>query len=213
MAKTIYPGNWTNQLSSWQNQAVIAMPGRAYFSVLGYALITSSSATAWPIRIPSPDMRQDDKPRADIPNLVLPAGAAVYSVGLRIPDMRKERSEGVAFSGLVGTNTQELKVADAIGTDGAITTTTVGTAGAAATFSGGTIAPLATRTSIVTPAILAGSETLQLFNVAPGTPDTAGSGVTSTVAGGTPVIVEVNYYLDDDMPDMEAIRVPFRVEN
>jgi hypothetical protein len=213
MAKTIYPGNYTNRLSSWQGQGVLALPGRAFFSVLGYALITSTPATSWAIRIPSPDLRQDDKPRADIPSLILPAGAAVYSLGLRIPDMRKERSEGTAFSGLVGTNTEELKVADAIANDGTITTAAVATAGASATFASTTIAPKQVRQSIVTAPILAGAETLTLFNVAPGSPDVAGSGVTSTVAGGTPIIVEVNYFLDADLPDIEDVRIPFRVEN
>jgi hypothetical protein len=213
MAKKIYPGNFTNRLSSYQSQCVVAQPGRCFYSVLGYALITAQSATSWPITIPSPDLRSDDKPRPDITSLVLPVGAAVYSVGMRIPDMRKERSEGTAFSGLVGTNTEELKVADAIGSDGTITTSAVATAGASAVFASTTIAPKQVRQSIVTAPILAGAETLTLYNVAPGSPDTEGSGVTSTASGGTPIIVEVNYFLDEDVADLEDLRLPFRVEN
>lgn len=214
MAKKIYAGNYVNRLSAYQGQPVVAMPGRQHFHVTGYALITSTSATSWDIKIPSPDMRADDKPRADITSLVLPAGACVYFVGFRIPDMRKERSTGTAFSGLVGTNGERLKVADAVGNDNNITTSVVATNSADAAFgSNTTIAPKQVRKSIVTAPILGGSETLKVWNVQSDGTTISSNGVTSSVAGGTPIIVEVAYFTDDDVAELDDIRLPYRVEN
>lgn len=213
MAKRIYPGNFTNRISSYQQQAVVCEPGRAFYHVTGYALITSAAASSWDIRIPSPDIRPDDKPRADIPQVILPAGARPYFVGLRIPDMRKERSAGTAFSGLVGTNTERLKVADALASDNNITTTVVATNSADCPFASTTITPRQARVSVNPAPVLAGAETLKLYAVqSDGTTASAG-GVTSTVAGGTPIIVEVAYWLPDDVADLEDVRLPFRVEN
>ena len=115
MAKRIYPGNWVTQLSSYQGQPVVAVPGRQYFQKVGYALVDGTGGTEFSVTIPSPDMRQDDKVRANIANLVLPAGASVYNVGIRVPDMRKDKAVGSATSGLVGTNTDTIAVKPAAG--------------------------------------------------------------------------------------------------
>ena len=69
MAKKIFPGNWVTNLSSYQGQPVVAVPGRVYYHKVGYALITSTAAKEWDVVIPSPDMRGDDKVRADIEGL------------------------------------------------------------------------------------------------------------------------------------------------
>lgn len=213
MAKKIYAGNYVNRLSAYQNQPVVCMPGRQFYHITGYALITSTSATSWDIKIPGPDMRADDKPRPDIASLVLPAGACVYFVGFRVPDMRKERSNGTAFSGLVGTNGERLKVADAVGNDNNITTAVVATDSSLAPFANGTITPRQVRESIVTAPILAGSETLKVWNVQSDGTTISSNGVTSTAPGGTPIIVEVAYFTDDDVAELDDVRIPFRVEN
>ncbi|MEB3320491.1 MAG: hypothetical protein VKI63_06085 [Cyanobium sp.] len=212
MAKKIYPGNYVNRLSAWQGQPVVAWPTRQFFHVTGYALITTN-ATSWDIRIPSPDMRADDKPRADITSLVLPVGACPYFVGFRIPDMRKERSTGTAFTGLVGTSGERLKVADAVANDNNITTAIVATNSADAAFSGTTITPRQVRRSIVTAPILAGAETLRVWSVQSDGTTLSTNGVSSTVPGGTPIIVEVAYFIDDDVAELEDVRLPYRVEN
>lgn len=213
MAKRIYPGNYVNRLSAYQNQCAVLDPGRQFYAAVGYALITSTGALSWPVVIPSPDLRGDDKPRLDIPSLVIPAGACVYSVGLRVPDVRRDRGDGgTARSLIVGTNTDRLKVADVIGSDNTFTTATLATNSAGVVVASTTIAPVASRRSIVTPVILAGALTLRVFSTATGG-TTAGSVMSSTNVGGTPIIVEVDYHLDDDLPEMEDVRLPFLREN
>jgi hypothetical protein len=212
MAKKIYPGNYVNRLSSYQGQPAVCVPGRIYHHVTGYALVSATGGTSFDVVIPSPDKRGDDKPRADIVGLTVPAGASVYFVGLRVPDMRKDRGVGNAISGLVGTNTNRLKVADALANDNSITTSVIATNSASVAVASGTVAPVATAKSLVTAAILAGNETLKVF-VTDSSGTSAGSTLTSSLTGGTPLIVEVAYFLDDAVGDLGDISVPYITES
>ena len=213
MAKKVYPGNWVNPLSSYQGQPVVAVPGRLHYHITGYALITSTSATSWDITIPSPDMRQDDKPRADITSLVVPSGAKVYGLAMRVPDMRKDRGVGTAYSGIVGTNTNELKVAIAIGNTaaGALADNDIATKAEDVVVANGTIAPKAVFTSVITPVAQTAARTLKVFS--DNGSQSAGSGMTSSLDGGTPIIVDVFYFLDDEASDLNAVRIPFVTES
>ena len=210
MAKKIFPGNWVTNLSSYQGQPVVAIPGRVYYHKVGYALVDSTGGTEFDVKIPSPDMRGDDKVRADITSMVIPAGAVVYSVGLRVSDTRKNKDAGSATSGLVGTNTDTIALKDAAASAAdTISTSVVSTPTIA--VSGGTIAPQAVKNGVVTGSVLAGAETLKVFvrdNAGTGT----GSTLSSTAVGGTPIICEVSYYLDDAVATVEDTRVPYTTE-
>ena len=41
----------------------------------------------------------------------------------------------------------------------------------------------------------------------------AGTAITSSAVGGTPIICEVSYYLDDAVADIDDTRIPYRVES
>lgn len=212
MAKTIFPGNYVCRLSGYQNQAVLSEPGRQFYQVLGYALVGAVGATSFPITIPSPDIRPDDKPRPDRVGLVLPIGSQLYSIGFRVPDLRRDRSVGTALSGLVGTNTNRLKLASALASDNTIAVGAASTNSASAAIASTTLAPLQVRQSIFTPVALTSALTMQML-VTDATGTAVGSALSSNQVGGTPIIVEVNYMLDDDVAGIEDIKLPFRVEN
>lgn len=213
MTKKIYPGNYVNRLSSYQSQPAVCLPGRVYYHITGYALVNSTGDTSFDVVIPSPDRRQDDKPRADIVGLVVPTGANVYHMGLRVPDLRKDRSLGTALSGLAGTATNRIKLADALANDDAMSSTTLSTPSSAVVVAAsGTVAPVATTKGAITPVALSGAETLRVYVTTSGG-TTAGSTLTSTVTGGTPIIVEVAYYLADDVAELEDVYRPFIVES
>jgi hypothetical protein len=212
MAKKIYPGNYVNRLSAYQGQPAVCMPGRVYYHITGYALVDSTGGTSFDVIIPSPDKRSDDKPRANITGLVLPSGANVYFLGLRVPDMRKDRAVGSAFTGLVGTNTNRLKLADAVANDNVLTTTTLATSSASIAVASTTVAPATAVKSVVTPVTLAGSETLKVY-VTDATGTAAGSTLTSSLTGGTPIICEVAYFLDDVVGELNDVSVPYYNEN
>ena len=210
MAKKIYPGNWVTNLSSYQGQPVVACPGRVYYHKVGYALVTSTGATEFAITIPSPDMRGDDKVRANITGLTVPAGASVYHVGIRVPDMRKDLGVGTAASGLVGTNTDTIAVKDAAASAaGSITTSVVSSPTIAVAST--TIAPASAKKGIVTAAVLSGAETLKVY-VRNAAGNAAGSALSSTQTGGTPIIVEVSYFIDDEVAGLDDTYIPFITE-
>ena len=211
MAKKIFPGNWVTNLSSYQGQPVVAVPGRVYYHKVGYALVDSTGGTEFDVKIPSPDMRGDDKVRADITSMVIPAGAVVYSVGLRVSDTRKNKDAGSATSGLSGTNgdTVALKDAAASAAD-TISTSVVSTPTIA--VSGGTIAPTSAKNGVVAGSVLAGAETLKVF-VRNSAGNGTGSTLSSTAVGGTPIICEVSYYLDDAVATVEDTRSPYTTES
>lgn len=215
MAKKIYPGNYVNRLSSYQGQPAVCQPGRVYYHQTGYALVTSTGATSFDVIIPSPDKRGDDKPRANITGLVVPVGAKVYHLGIRVPDMRKDRGVGSAASGLVGTNTNRIKLASAVTTTatGQIAATALGTDSSAIAVASTTVAPVANVFSAITPVEITGAAlTLRVF-VTDNTGTAAGANLTSTQTGGTPIICEVGYYLSDEVADLGDVNLPYITES
>ena len=59
--------------------------------------------------------------------------------------------------------------------------------------------------------VLAGAETLKVF-VRNSAGNGTGSTLSSTAVGGTPIICEVSYYLDDAVATVEDTRVPYTTE-
>lgn len=210
MAKKIFPGNWVTTLSSYQGQPVVAVPGRQYYQKIGYALVDSTGGTEFAVTIPSPDMRADDKVRANITGLTIPSGANVYHVGIRVPDMRKDRAVGTATSGIVGTNTDTIAVKDAAASAaGTISTTVVSSP--VLTVASTTIAPASAKKGEVEAKTLAGAETLKVY-VRNAAGNGTGTAITSSQAGGTPIIVEVAYFVEDDVPDVDSTFIPYITE-
>ena len=210
--KKIFPGNFVANLKSHDGgQGVVAVPGRVYYHKIGYALVDSTGGTEFDVIIPSPDMRGDDKVRADDTGLVVPAGAVVYSVGLRVSDTRKNKDGGSATSGLSGTSGDTIALKDADNSAADTISTTVVSTPTIAVDADGTILPSSAKNGVVTGAILAGAETLKVF-VRNSQGNGAGSTLSSTAVGGTPIICEVSYFIDDDVADAEDTRVPYTTE-
>tara|TARA_B100000035_G_scaffold49461_1_gene38023 strand:- start:18735 stop:19382 length:648 start_codon:yes stop_codon:yes gene_type:complete len=215
MAKKIFPGNWVTNLSSYQGQPVVAIPGRVYYHKVGYALITSTAAKEWDVVIPSPDMRGDDKVRADIEGLSIPEGATIYSLGLRVSDTRKDVGVGSAASGLTGgTNGETLRLASVATATaaGAISATAAGTKSADLTVASETIAPGSSKFSSAGATLTSGI-TLKVFLATSAGNVASSNTISSSAAGGTPIICEVSYYLDDEVATKEDTRIPYQVES
>ena len=216
MAKKIFPGNWVTNLSSYQGQPVVAVPGRVYYHKVGYALITSTAASSWDVVIPSPDMRGDDKVREDITGLTIPQGATVYSLGLRVSDTRKDVGVGTATSGLTGgTNGETLRLASVATATagGVISATAAGTKSADLTVASNTIAPGSSKFSSASGAELTSALTLKVYLATSAGNVASSNDISSSAVGGTPIICEVSYYLDDEVATKEDTRIPYRVES
>lgn len=214
MAKKIYPGNYVNRLSSYQGQPVACVPGRVYYHQTGYALVDATGGTSFDVVIASPDKRGDDKPRADITGLVVPVGAKVYHLGVRVPDLRKDRGLGSATSGLVGTNTDRIKLASAVNTTatGQIAATALGTDSSAIAVASTTVTPVASVFGAITPVAITGSPLTLKVYVTDGTGTAGGSTLSSGATGGTPIICEVAFYLEDAAADLGDVSLPYITE-
>lgn len=202
--KRIYPGNWVNQLSTYQGQPVIALPGRRFYHKVGYIKVTSAATLEFDVIIPSPDKRSDDKPRPDITGMVVPSGAYVYHLGLRILDARKDTSRGTARSGLVwGNGADRIKLASAVSVgSAAITATTLSTTPIDDTAL--TAAPQSSVFQVITPVLTTQEMTLKLYYDNGTTGAGNAAGLTSSEANGSYLVAEVAYYIPDEASDTSA---------
>ncbi|WP_126146902.1 hypothetical protein [Synechococcus elongatus] len=213
MSTRIYPGNYVNILDAYKGNSVAAIPGRQYFQTHGYVKITGTPANVFDIVIPSPDLRQDDKPRLDVSPLVVPVGARVYSLGLRVTDAQDNNQNNLVGSKIVGTNGDRIKIASAVNTTatGQIAATALGTNSAEFVFANGTLPVKQNRFSLITAVEVTGSPlTLRLY-VTNNTGTAAGSNISSTAIGGSYLIADICWYLDDDVPNRDDERIPYAV--
>jgi hypothetical protein len=117
--KKIFPGNFVAGLNAWplpnadftknkravgdphdrQQQGVVYVPGFIAVQKVGIVHIqgatpaapgTGAGVQGYDIVIPSVDSRPDDKPRADVKGLIVPAGASLYRIGLRVPRVQSQ---------------------------------------------------------------------------------------------------------------------------
>ena len=206
MAPKIYPGNYVNPIASILNQGIVGCyPGRVARHLVGYAKITTS-ASSWDIVIPSDDKRVvGEKTRPDQIGMVIPLGACIYRLGLRVLDARRNRDVGVATSGLVGTNAQELKLASALNVDPSAALTATALSAPAFTIANTTVTPGQTsRDALINAGVITtgGPLTLRVYNNT--TADGAGAGLSSTFTEGSYVIAEACFTLHDDVPGPSA---------
>ena len=109
----IFPGNYVANLNAYRDQGVFAVPGVEFYQLRGLAYVTADQTGGGTLSlvIPSPDLRQDDKPRLDKP-FAIPAGATVYRTAISVSNLSASGTDTVSVSGLTTTtNTQALLTA------------------------------------------------------------------------------------------------------
>lgn len=218
--KKIYPGNYVTQLSSYQFQPVQALPGRLYYDVVGYAKIVDDANQAnneFSIIVPSPDLRPDDKPRLDRGTpLIVPEGAKVYHVGLRVPNMRKEGSTGYncgCKTFIKATDGDRLKLGSAVNAPAGFTADAIATDATDFEAEDNTFPCSSTVQGALDSAVveLTGDTELKLFVTnAAGTG--LGNNVYSTFQSGTLVVCQVCYWFDDIAPSLDNTIQPNTIE-
>jgi len=239
--KKIFPGNWVNGINAWpkpnadftknkrpvgdphdrQQQGVIYMPGFVAVQKVGIVHIegavpavpgTGAGVQGYDITIPSVDTRPDDKPRADIKGLIVPAGASLYRIGVRVPrqaDQPGSFSSGAKdpmapeASGLLANAGAKLWLeakatapAAAPGDSGAISATGAHT-GPMNVSARGDFDADDFSNSVAAPVITTAELEFKLWA------DKGGLG--STFLGGVYVIAEVCYIVEDTVPSLDAI--------
>jgi|TARA_B100000073_G_scaffold276336_1_gene236421 hypothetical protein len=201
----IFPGNYVSQLNAYRDQGVVAIPGAVFFRGVGALVLDPDTqgvvgddgvlaAGTYDLKILSPDLRQDDKPRKDRA-FVIPAGAVVYRTSVSAPGVREETvGDGVSI------------------TPAGITTPTAVGADAEADGYFNPVGEFSAFVSILDGSGL-GSDTAVQVTV-------AGGGVISSQkpsAGAcrkspSAILVEVCYFLPDAAPSADDVNIPYSVE-
>ena len=217
--KKIYPGNYVNQLSSYQFQPIQALPGRLYYEVVGYAVIPDDAREAnntFDVIVPSPDLRPNDKPRLDRGSpLVIPEGAKIYHLGLRVPNMRKQGHTGYncgCDTYISATNGNRLKFASAVNQD-SIDATGAATEAGDIVAADDTFTCSSTVEGLLDSAIVENSADLEMkVFVTDNTGLALGSNVYSTFQSGSLIVCQVCFWLDDIAPSLDNTIQPNTIE-
>lgn len=208
MAKRIFPGNYVNILTAWQKSVTQAVtgetqivsgpvgveycPGVTAFQILCFAEIpTSGSATNFALRVPSPDAYSQATARPEFTPIVIPQGAVVRSIGLRLT------------GNITLTTGHGLKVASAeAATPNAVSASAISSpilvAGASNTLAAGQAKTLVASNGTA----LSSALTVSLFSVNNSGTATGGAPtrVNNRFADPIRVVAEIVYLLPSDIP-------------
>lgn len=237
--KKIYPGNWVAHANAYplpnaefkkngrptgspldrQQQGVLIWPGVIAVHKVGYVHIdealgnAAAGVVSYDITIPSPDLRPDDKPRADVNGLLIPSGVQLFRVGLRVNAIGEQpgfysqgpKETSMMHSGLLGNAGANLWVdtdaaaAAAPASPGAVSATAASagpiTVGADGEFPVDDFA-LGAYPAVATTADL----TLKLF--------TDQGRLGSALLGGIYITVEAIYMVEDKVAGLDAVHLP-----
>jgi len=199
----IFPGNYVAQLNAYRDQGVVAIPGAVFFRGVGAIVLNPDNegllvggvlpAATYDLKVLSPDMRQDDKPRLDRP-FIIPEGAVVYRTAVN--------AVGVQEATVAGTTTI---------TPAGITTPTATSATAEADGYFNPVGEFSAFVSILDGTGLASDTAVQVTtsaNVVASQKPSAGACRKSPSA----IIVEVCYYLPDKVAGADELHIPYGVE-
>ena len=199
----IFPGNYVAHLNAYRDQGVVALPGAVFFRGVGAIVLNPDTdgnlvdgvlpAGTYDLKILSPDLRQDDKPRKDRP-FIVPEGAVVYRTAVNAPGVREETVAGSATLTIAGITTPAAAPATAEA-DGYFAP--VGEFSAFVSILDGTGLTTDTQVQITTSEDLVASQK-----------PSAGACRKSPSA----ILVEVCYFLPDAAPDADDVHIPYGVE-
>ena len=199
----IFPGNYVAQLNAYRDQGVVAIPGAVFFRGVGAIVLNPDNeglltdgvlpAGDYDLKVLSPDMRQDDKPRLDRP-FIIPEGAVVYRTAVNAVGVREETVDGSATIVPKGI-TAPVAAAATAEADGYFNP--VGEFSAFVSILDGTALATDTAVQVTTDADLIASQK-----------PSAGACRKSPSA----IIVEVCYFMPDAVAGADELHIPYGVE-
>ena len=205
----IFPGNYVAHLNSYREQGVEALPGVEFYRVVGALVLDPDnagtlsggilSAGTYGLKVLSPDLRQDDKPRID-KTFVIPKDSVVYRTAVSAPGVKAAAAGNTIKIAALGSN--------APGNTGSETTLTAGSdkffpaAGTASAMLG-----IVNGTAVSTSADTAVQVVTSANFTAEQNPS-AGADRKSPSA----ILVEVCYYRAASAPDIDDAHIPYGIE-
>ena len=225
----IFPGNYVAHLNAYRDQGVVALPGCVFFRHVGALVLNPDNygvldtdgvlvAGTYDLKILSPDLRQDDKPRRDRP-FELPAGAKVYKVAVSAPGVREAESLRDAVTGeLPGTTTITVDgagIAPILTANDGVTVDeardgTIGFYNPVGTWVDPmlSIVDTASTGDLTDPATTVPIQITTSADLEAHLDPSAGACRNSPSA----ILVEVCYFMPDAAPDADDVHIPYAVE-
>ena len=205
----IFPGNYVSHLNAYREQGVEALPGVEFYRIVGALVLDpdnagtlsngSLSAGTYNLKVLSPDLRQDDKPRTD-KSFVIPKNSVVYRTAVSAPGVKAAASGNTIKIAALGSN--------APGDTGSEVTLAAGSdlffpvAGATSSMLG-----VLNGTAVSTSADTAVQVVTSAAFTAEQNPS-AGADRKSPSA----ILVEVCYYRGASAPDIDDAHIPYGIE-
>ena len=98
----IFPGNYVSHLNAYREQGVEALPGVEFYRIVGALVLDPDNAgtrcptvfcrlAPYNLKVLSPDLRQDDKPRTD-KTFTIPKDSVVYRTAVSAPGVKAAAS-------------------------------------------------------------------------------------------------------------------------
>ena len=204
----IFPGNYVAHLNAYREQGVEALPGVEFYQARAALVLnpdndnitTAGTLTTgtYSLKILSPDLRPDDKPRIDKP-FVIPAGSIVYRTAISAPNVKGTSGDTIQINPL-GAN--------APGNTGSEVTLTAGAdgffpaAGSVSTMLSvvdGTAVNVSADTAVQ---VTTSADLIAELNASAGADRKAPSAI----------IVEVCYYRAASAPDTDDLHIGYGIE-
>ena len=200
---TIFPGNYVAHLNAYREQGALAIPGVEFYRGVGALVLNPDNygvldedgvlvAGTYDLKILSPDLRQDDKPRKDKP-FVVPAGSVVYRTAVSAPGVKGADGDTIEITGIAAPASGTLTA----GADGYFPEEGVSSA----------LTSIVDGTAISATDDTAVQVTTDADFVASLSPS-AGACRNSPSA----ILVEVCYYRPAPAPDAEDAHIPYAIE-
>ncbi len=205
----IFPGNYVSHLNAYREQGVEALPGVEFYRIVGALVLDPDNAgtltngvlTAgtYKLKVLSPDLRQDDKPRTD-KTFTIPKDSVVYRTALSAPGVKAAASGNTIKIVALGAN--------APGNTGSETTLTAGSdkffpaAGQASAMLG-----IVNGTAVSTSA----DTDVQVITSANFTAEQNPS-VGADRKSPSAILVEICYYRAASAPDIDDAHIPYGIE-
>jgi len=238
----ILPGNYVTHLNAYRDQGVAAIPGVNFFRQVGAVVITPEDncgslldangdlpAGTYEVKILSPDLRPDDKPRLDRA-MTVPAGATIYRTAVNALNLTGD-TEGAGGETITVAQTATsvgsiavasaavLTASDGTATDGYCSTIPAGYFNACGAVAANPFAGLGGLTQLTKSCTPASNQDVlvAVTTSAPLTPVSycgGGSGYANADPdkGQTAILVEVCFFIDAPAPDGDDVHLPYPIE-
>ena len=203
----IFPGNFVAHLNAYREQGCTALPGVNFYRGVGAVVLSPDNdriannehgrllAGTYDLKILSPDLRQDDKPRKDKP-FIIPEGAVIYRTAVSAPNVYSDEAAGKTIV-IAPSGSAEFPTSPTLTAGATKFYPPNGVSSALDNILGGTATTAPVQVQITTNG----------YNIAKHEPS-----VGACRDSPSAILVEVCYYMAAPAPETSDVNIPYAVE-